>query len=279
MLGFFFTVPQNHCCVIQRFGKFSRIATGGLKGKLPVFDSIRHMTEWGGVATKEGGKFIELSEQQTDTPKRIAHTKDNVELKADASIYWRIIDPRRAVYEVDVLPQSVADSALNALRSCIGQLQLDEILSERQRLNDNIVASLSDIAQKWGIQISRVEIQELETNDATSDAMRQQMEAERLRRAAVSKAEGEAEARIKNAESIRKATVLEADGRAKATRVLAEADAEYIKALSESLGAEQAAKVLMAQKMLDGYGVISEGSAHKVFIPNSVQAFVGEALS
>jgi regulator of protease activity HflC (stomatin/prohibitin superfamily) len=264
----FYTVPQAHCVVIERFGKFSRIQREGLRIRLPMVEKIRRVDDWGSMCNKRGF-MIELSEQQTDTPTRQCHTRDNVSVNANASVYWRIIDARKAVYEIDMLPKAVSDIALNALRSNIGNMDLDEVLSERQRLNDRIAAELAETATKWGVQITRCEIQELQTSDDTAKAMAQQMDAERGRRARVAEAEGQAEAELKLAESAREAAVMRAEGQAKALERMAEAETHYIAQLSRNLPPEQVAKVLIAQKYLQGFDTITRNPASKVFLPNS----------
>ena len=150
-----YTIPQNHVVLIKRFGKHSRVQQNGLRFKIPIIESFKTVYDWQDVAHKKGC-FIELSEQQTDTPPRQCQTLDNVTIEANASIYWRIVDPVKAVYDIDVLPKSVSDLALNALRVNIGRIKLDQVLSERQSLNIKIAAQLSDTASKWGIVFTRV---------------------------------------------------------------------------------------------------------------------------
>lgn len=240
-----------------------------MRFRLPIIEQIRTVPEWGGEVNNQG-YLIELTEQQTDTPPRQCHTKDNVTIEANASVYWRIVDPVKALYEVDILPRSVADVALNALRANIGTLDLDEVLSERQQLNDRIAAQLSKVAQKWGLQFTRVEIQELRTTDETANIMRQQMEGERHRRAMVSVAAGEAEAKLTIAKAERDAAILRAEGQAKALETVATAEITYLKKLGEAMDSSAAARVLIAQKVLDGFDVITKNPAHKVFLPNSM---------
>jgi len=263
-----YIVPQSHCVVLERFGKFSRTQRAGIRFRLPLLEKVRYVDNWGPVANKEGW-IIEMTEQQTDTPSRQCHTKDNVPVTANASVYWRITDPRRAIYEVDVLPVAVSDIALNALRSNIGALELDTVLSERHELNQKIAAQLSETAKKWGILFTRVEIQELKTAEDVSAAMLQQMDAERRRRAFVSEAEGKAVAQIKIAEAEKQAVVLRAQGRAKALALIAEAESNYLQTLKKSGLAEDVAQLLIAQKYIDGFETISKNPADKVFIPNS----------
>lgn len=267
-MALIYSIPQAHCILIERFGKFSRVQYGGLHMKLPMIETVKTVDTWGSDANVDGW-LIELSEQQTDTPARRCHTKDNVEVEANASVYWRIVDPVKAVYEVDAVPSAVTDIALNALRGNIGKMELDELLSERQRLNEAIAAQLSETARKWGVQFTRVEIQEIRTTDETAKAMRHQMEAERNRRATVAEAEGSAQAEVKNAEAEKQAAVLRAEGRAQALALVAEAEAEYLAKLQEKTSPEAAARILIAQKFLDGFERISRNPADKVYLPNA----------
>jgi len=234
-------------------------------------ESIRRVdTTWGNTANKQGF-LIELTEQQTDTPPRQCHTKDNVPVTANASVYWRITDVSKALYEVDILPISISDIALNALRSNIGMLELDAVLSERAQLNERIAAQVSDTAKKWGVIFTRVEIQELTTDKTVSDSMLKQMDAERLRRARVAEAEGQAVAAVKIAKAEKQAAILRAEGEAISKAKIAEAESFYLKRLKEQVGEAQAAQIVIAQKYLSGFETITKGPSDKVFLPNSFQ--------
>lgn len=269
-MSIIYVVPQSHCVIIERFGKFHAIQKEGLHLKVPILDAIRTLESWGDVANKRG-YLIELTEQQTDTPPRTCHTKDNVPVMANASVYWKIHDPHKALYEVDVLPRAVADIALNALRSNIGARDLDQVLTERQELNDVIEAQLADSAAGWGIAFTRVEIQELSTDKDVSAAMLQQMDAERKRRALVTEAEGRAAAETRVAEAEKQAMILRAEGQAEALRVMAEAERQYLSSLGEGLSTDSASRLLLAQKYINGFETISRNPADKVFVPNSFQ--------
>ena len=268
MFDIIFTVPQSHCVVIERFGRFSRVCSQGLHFRIPIIEQPRYCTGWG-VSANKRGYVLELTEQQTDTPLRTCQTKDNVTIQANASVYWRILDPIKALYEVDVLPRAVSDIALNALRAIIGKITLDQVFSERQKLNEIVASQLSKVSQKWGIQFTRVEIQELKTSDATESAMLQEMAAERRRRAVVTEAEGRAAAEIKMAEAERQAAILRADGKAQALEKIAYAEMNYLQKLSGSVNPTCAGQILIAQKFLDGFDKITMNQAHKVFLPNS----------
>lgn len=271
-MSIIFTVRQSHCRIIERFGKFNRVVYEGPHFRIPFMEGFKRVADWGDVANDEEHFSIELTEQLTLAEARGSQTKDNVTVSAAASVYWRIIDPRRAVYEVDNLPNAVKDVALNALRANIGRLELDQVLAERADLNEQIAAQLADTAQKWGIQFTRVEIREIATTDATAAAMRQQMEAERSKRAQVANAEGAAQAEIRVAEAERDAAILRAQGRATALQMIAESEANYLAHLCQQVPAELAARILIAQKYIDGFDRISRNPADKVFLPNGYPA-------
>jgi regulator of protease activity HflC (stomatin/prohibitin superfamily) len=269
-MALIYTVPQNHVVLIKRFGKHSRVQRDGLRFKLPFIESIKKVYEWEGIANKSG-HFIELSEQQTDTPPRQCQTLDNVTIDANASIYWRITDPVKAVYDIDILPKSIEDIALNALRANIGKIKLDQVLSERQNLNQNIAAQLAESASKWGVTFTRIEIQEINYSSETADAMMQEMAAERKKRALMTEAEGEAQAEITKANAEANATLIRARAQADAIKLIADAESEYISKLKENSSTEVAGQIIMSQKYIDGMKTISSNPGNKVFLPNSFQ--------
>ena len=265
-----YTIPQNHVVLIKRFGKHSRVQQNGLRFKIPIIESFKTVYDWQDVAHKKGC-FIELSEQQTDTPPRQCQTLDNVTIEANASIYWRIVDPIKAVYDIDVLPKSVSDLALNALRVNIGRIKLDQVLSERQSLNTKIAVQLSDTASKWGIAFTRVEIQEINYSSETAEAMMQEMAAERKRRAITAEAEGEASAEITKAEAEANATLVRAKAQAESIKLIAEAESIYFEKIKEITNLNIASQIILSQKYIDGMKTISKNSSNKVFLPNNFQ--------
>lgn len=268
-----YTVPEKHCVLVKRFNKFARVQTSGIRIQLPLIETFHTVPEWNGLAVKDN-VFIELMEQQTNTKPRETQTKDNATVTANASVYWRIHDPEKACFNVDRLPQAMTDTALNALRSNIGRMELDEVLSERTTLNERIQEELIDSTENWGVKIRRVEIQELSTDKDTRDSMRQQMDAERKRRAKVAEAKGKSEYEIKVAEAEKEAAIARAEGEAKALQKLAKAEKEYLKSLKEEVDDEQAAQILISQKFINGFDNISENESDKVFLPNNFQALM-----
>ena len=268
------TIPQNHCRIIERFGKPVKVQHSGLAFKLPVIDQVRDVSDVWGDETNKRGKFIELTEQIVDTNPRECITRDNAKVTVDCVISWRVSDPIKAVYEVDHLHQSLLQATLNVIRSEIGSRDLDEALATRASLNEAIVAGLVDTLKKWGIQILRVEIQELKTDDQTGKAMLQQLEAERRSRALSSEAEGQAAATIKAATADRESAVQRAEGQAEALNIIASAESAYLETLSKSIGPEEAARILLAQKVIDGFDRISQNPADKVFLPSSMSGIL-----
>jgi regulator of protease activity HflC (stomatin/prohibitin superfamily) len=267
-------IPQNHCRIIERFGKPVKVQKSGIAIKIPILDSVKDVSsEWGNNTNKKGF-FIELSEQITDTDPRECITSDNAKIIVDSVISWRVVDPIKAVYEVDHLHQSLLQATLNIIRSEIGENELDYALQARTSLNEKISARLADTTAKWGIQLIRVEIQEIKTDDATGAAMLQQMDAERKSRAAKFEAEGQAKATIEIAKADREAAILRAEGQAKALEITAAAEKYYLDTLASAIGPHEANKILLAQKIIDGYSIISKNPGDKVFIPSNVQSFI-----
>ncbi len=269
-MALIYTVPQSHVVLVKRFGKHARVQSQGLRMKIPFIETIKRVPEWDGTANKRGF-FVELSEQQTDTPPRQCQTMDNVTIDANASIYWRITDPIKAVYDIDILPKSIADVGLNALRANIGKLKLDQVLSERQNLNMKIAAQLAETAGKWGIVFTRVEIQEINYSSETAEAMMQEMTAERKKRAVMAEAEGEAQAEVTRATAEANATLIRAQAQADALKMLAEAESNYLSQLKENTTKEIAGQIIISQKYIDGMKAISANPSDKVFLPNNFQ--------
>lgn len=155
-MALFYKIPDNHVVLIERFGKHSRIQSSGLRLKIPFFESIKIVENWEGVANREGYQ-LDLSEQLLNTPRRQFKTLDNITIFADISIGWRITDAVKAVYSIDVLPTSILYVGIKALRRNIGDLYLDQILADRQKLNDMILERVREVARGWGVKITKVE--------------------------------------------------------------------------------------------------------------------------
>ncbi|MFC4992826.1 SPFH domain-containing protein [Rubritalea tangerina] len=268
-----YTVPQNHTVIIERFGKYSRTQRAGINFAIPFLETIKYVdASWGDKNNKLGYQ-IELSEQTYDTPSRQCLTKDNASVTTNAVISYRVTDPVKAIYEVDQLPLAIENAALNALRAVIGNLDLDEAVARRQELNDQIASQLAEVGTKWGVQFIRVEVQQFDADEQTLSVMRQQLDAERRRRAAIAEAEGKAKAAVTLATAEAEAAQIAARGQAEAIKILAAADAEYANQLHNALG-EKAGDILVAQKYIAGFETISKNPAEKVYLPSDFKGIL-----
>lgn len=267
-------IPQAHCRVIERFGKPVKTQGSGLAFRIPILEVVKRVPAKWGNSANTGGYLIQLTEQILDTKPRSCITKDNAKVTVNCIIRWRIVDPQKALYEVEDLFVSLINAVLNILRSEIGSMDLDNVLSARQSLTERIIANLATTSSRWGVQIITLKIQELSTDEDTSKAMLQQMEAERESRAISSKAEGSAQATIKTAEAEKKATILKAEGLKEALAIISEAEKSYLEKLTEVITKEEAAKILLATKVVDGYNTISSNPANKVFLPSDIQGII-----
>lgn len=275
----YYPVPQSHVVLIERFGQFNRKLKPGINFVLPLIDQLVDLGDWGPDANKvHRGKpvLMELAEQFKDTGSRPAVTKDNVQVEADASVYWQIIDPVRARYEVDHLPSSVADMALNVMRTAIGMVTLDQALSERTKINQYLLTHLTKACDKWGVKIIRVEIQSLQpSGEGVGVAMVQEMAAERERRAVILRAKGEKEAKLLTAQGEKDATIVLAQGKAEAIRILTEAEMGRIQALAERLGEADALKAVLSWKYFETLTEMAKYPASKIFLPSNGQPAIG----
>lgn len=270
-------IPQAHCLIVERFGRPVRVAGSGLHFFVPFFETAKDVTRgWGSLANKDG-IFIELSEQMRDTKARAYFTKDNVQVSVDCLYRWRITDPIKAVYEVDDLHKTLMEVVLAEVRSFVGANELNYLLTSRSAFSDHVATAVADSATKWGITIVSVEVQRLEMDAATKDTMRAQLEASRtgvaMKLAAEGeaeairlKAEGEAAALLARANAEKQAAILKAEGDMQATALRAEGEQRYLQLLTETVGVDSAAKILLAQKTFEAYQKIANGNASKVYM-------------
>lgn len=277
MVSFISVISQGHCRIVERFGKPVRVQRSGLAFTWPwPIERHRDAPEnwYDEIHDPTDRTLIELTEQIRDPGEREYFSRDNVKLLANCVYRWRIVDPIKAVYDVDNLPKSIEETVLNSMRSEIGSRTLDVILSSRKDLNEKVLSAVSTTLLRWGIQLTSIELQEVRTDDATASAMLQQMDAERKSRAMASQAEGEAKAITTRAEAEKQAAILKAEGVSESLKMIAEAESNYLLTLSKTVGESDAAKILIAQKTLDGFSTISKNPSDKVFIPSNINAFL-----
>jgi regulator of protease activity HflC (stomatin/prohibitin superfamily) len=271
-------VPQATVLLIERLGKFNRVASGGLTLLTPVLDRPRGVN-WSGV--RPGTTMIDLREQFTDLAPQPVITRDNVTIMVDSVIYWQITDPIKAVYEVNDLVGGIVQLTITAMRNVIGELDLDHALSSRDTINSKLRVMLDDATHKWGVKVTRVELKNINPPEDVRVTMEKQMTAERNRRAvvlqadgekqaAITRAEGEKQAAITRAEGEKQAAILQAEGQAQARLTAAAAEAESIRHIAVGItnGQGNPAQYLIMMKYIESLREMARSSNSKViFMP------------
>ena len=288
-------VPQAKVLVIERLGRFHRLAQSGLNIIIPWIEKPRPI-----LLKREGRLYqstlVELREQVLGFEKIPVITHDNVGMEVGSVIYYQIINPVKALYEIESLALAIEQLIMTNLRNVMGGLSLDETLTSRETVSNKLRIVLDDATEKWGVKVTRVELREIEPPASIKQAMNLQMTAERERRAEVTKAEGDKSAAILNAEGEKLSAVLRAEGdrdaavaRAegdKRARILAaEANAEATRLVYEAIHQGKPTPDLIAIKYLETLQVLAQGTSNKVFIPYQAMDVLGslgavkEALS
>ncbi len=277
-------VQQAEVVIVERLGKFDRVLQSGFNFIIPVIEAPRAI-DWKTVQKGFDGSTysiiqkktkIDLREAVYDFPRQNVITKDNVSISINALLYFQIVDPKSAVYEIQNLPEAIEKLTQTNLRNLVGQLDLDESLVSRDKINHELRAILDDATNKWGVKVNRVELQDIIPPHDIQSAMEKQMKAERDRRAAileaeglkksaVLKAEGEKEAAINRAEGDKQANILRAEGVAQARILEADGEKEAIQRIISALADKgQPDKYLIAMKYLETMKDITSGQDNKV---------------
>ena len=277
-------VQQAEVVIVERLGKFDRVLESGFNFIIPVIEAPRAI-DW--KVTQKGfdgmtysivqkRTRIDLREAVYDFPRQNVITKDNASISINALLYFQIVDPKSAVYEIQNLPEAIEKLTQTNLRNLVGQLDLDESLVSRDKINQELRAILDDATNKWGVKVNRVELQDIIPPADIQSAMEKQMKAERDRRAAileaeglkksaVLKAEGEKEAAINRAEGEKQANILKAEGIAQARILEADGEKEAINRIINALADRgQPDKYLIAMKYLETMKSITAGQNNKV---------------
>ena len=190
-------VPQSSVLLIERLGKFHRIAASGLNIIVPFFEAPRAVF-WSGL--RPGLIWIDLREQIIDLPPQPVITRDNVTINVDSVVYWQITDPMKAVYEIQDLRGGLIQLTITGMRSVMGEMDLDQTLSSREQINSKLRIILDEATDKWGVKVTRVDVKNINPPEDVRITMEKQMTAERNRRALVLQAEGERQAAVTRAE-------------------------------------------------------------------------------
>lgn len=241
-------VPQNRAFVVERFGKYNRTLEAGIGFILPIVDKVAHDRS--------------LKEQAQDVPSQGAITRDNISLTVDGVLYFRVLDPYKASYGVEDYAFAVVQLAQTTMRSEIGKMELDKTFEERNQLNANIVNSINEAAEPWGVVVLRYEIKDIVPPQSVMSAMESQMRAERERRAKILESEGDKQAAINRAEGARQAQVLAAEGEKQEQILSAEGEAQAIRAVADAQ-AEALRKVGSAANTAEGQAAMQLDLATK----------------
>ncbi len=265
-------VKQSEVYVIERLGKFHKIADAGLTLIFPFIDHVRSV--------------VSLKQQTMDVPPQGVITKDNVTITIDTVVFYKITDPAKAVYEIQSLKKGIEYLAITTIRDIVGKMDLDATFSSRDSINDQLRVVLDEATDQWGCKVDRVEIKDITPPADIRDAMEKQMNAERNKRALILQAEGERQSAITLAEGKKEAAILEAEadkeaairraaGEAEAIKQVADAKAEEIKKVYGAVMDSHPNEKLVQLKSLEALKDIADGEANKVFIPFDATSALG----
>ena len=277
-------VKQQQAVIIESFGKYSRTLSPGLNFIIPMLDAPRPIITIRKGTTLDGRMYsqpfpsnvIDLRETVYDFPRQNVITKDNVTISINALLYFQIMDPKRAVYQIENLPEAIEKLTQTNLRNLVGQLALDETLVSRDIINDKLREILDKATDKWGVKVNRVELQDIVPPASIQQAMEKEkkaeqdrratiLEAEGIKKAAILKAEGEKLSAINRAEGEKQSEILKAEGIAQARIIEADAEKEAIGRIINALADKgKPDQYLIAMKYLETLSSITKGQGNKV---------------
>lgn len=265
------TVPQGYRYTVERFGRYTRTLDPGLNLITPFIETI--------------GSRMNVMEQVLDVPTQEVITKDNASVSADAVAFYQVLNPAQAAYQIANLENAIQNLTMTNIRSVMGSMDLDELLSNREVINERLLRVVDEAVHPWGIKVTRVEIKDIQPPVDLVQAMARQMKAEREKRAQVLEAEGSRNAAILRAEGAKQAAVLQAEGereaafrQAEARERLAEAEAKATHMVSEAIAAGDvnAINYFVAQKYTEAMASIGTASNSKVVLmPMEASSLIG----
>ena len=282
-------VSQSETMIVERLGKYNRTLNAGINIILPIIEQAKEV-----IVRQQNGRLyranrIDMREQVYDFDKQSVITKDNVMTEINALLYFQIVDPMKATYEIQNLPVAIEKLTQTTLRNVVGEMELDETLTSRDTINSKLRNVLDDATNKWGVKVNRVELQDITPPESIRRTMELQMQAERNRRAEILKAEGEKQAQILNsegekqaeinaAEADKQANILKAEGEARAKVLQAEAEAAAIRNIAEAVADRGADPVnyLLAVKYIETLKEVAGGQQNKtVYLPYEASNLLG----
>ena len=264
-------VPQSKVFVIERFGKFTRILESGLSIIVPFVDR---------VAFK-----VDILERQLPPFKMSVITEDNVEVELVSTVFFRVLDAAKSVYRIRNIDLAIENTAISIIRSAAGKLELDDLQSSREAMNQEIAARLTKAAEVWGVEVTRTEILDVLVDEKTKESQRQQLNAERERRATIAKAEGDkrsvelkADAELYEAQKQAEAVKVQADADAYAVKIKAEADAEQTRLIAEAIknDGQPAINYEIMKRQVDGLSEVASSNQTKTLVvPTDITKALG----
>ena len=264
-------VPQSKVFVIERFGKFTRILESGLSIIVPFVDR---------VAFK-----VDILERQLPPFKMSVITEDNVEVELVSTVFFRVLDAAKSVYRIRNIDLAIENTAISIIRSAAGKLELDDLQSSREAMNQEIAARLTKAAEVWGVEVTRTEILDVLVDEKTKESQRQQLNAERERRATIAKAEGDkrsvelkADAELYEAQKQAEAVKVQADADAYAVKIKAEADAEQTRLIAEAIknDGQPAINYEIMKRQVDGLAEVASSNQTKTLVvPTDITKALG----
>jgi regulator of protease activity HflC (stomatin/prohibitin superfamily) len=264
-------VPQGREWTVERFGRFTRVLKPGLTLIIPFFDRI--------------GRKLSVMEEVLPIPSQVVITRDNATVTSDAIAFYQIVDAAKAAYEVANLQAGITNLCLTNARTVIGAMDLDEVLSKRDEINQRLLSVVDAATGPWGVKVTRIEIKDLSPPTDITEAMARQMKAERYRRAEVTQADGEKQGAILRAEGAKQSAILQAEGRkeaafrdAEARERLAQAEAKATQMVSDSIAAGNvnALNYFLGQKYIDAFAQLASGPNQKfVILPMESAGLLG----